>query len=146
MCAGAIYSTLFLLQALQKRQLGFLISLYLLGPEFAPTGHACSYFDCHTVSLYFVPGGEVCPGKALQHCKEGSQVPTGLICFVGYSQYLHFFTSNGSLNLLCALLYGNPYKGHVLFFFLPSEPRRVAATKTKEKKKHQGFVKRVSGG
>ena len=121
MCAGAIYSTLFLLQALQKRQLGFLISLYLLGPEFASTGHACSYFDCHTVSLYFVPGGEVCPGKALQHRKEGSQVPTGLICFVGYSQYLHFFTSNGSLNLLCALLYGNPYKGHVLFFFFTPE-------------------------
>ena len=136
MCAGAIYSTLFLLQALQKRQLGFLISLYLLGPEFAPTGHACSYFDCHTVSLYFVPGGEVCPGKALQHRKEGSQVPTGLICFVGYSQYLHFFTSNGSLNLLCALLYGNPYKGHVLFFFLP---QKSGCYKNKRKEKASRF-------
>ena len=36
--------TLFLLQALQKWQLGFLVSLYLLGPEFAPTVHARSYF------------------------------------------------------------------------------------------------------
>ena len=36
--------TLFLLQALQKWQLGFLVSLYLLGPEFAPAAHARSYF------------------------------------------------------------------------------------------------------
>ena len=35
---------LFLLQALQKWQLGFLVSLYVLGPEFAPTAHARSYF------------------------------------------------------------------------------------------------------
>ena len=36
--------TLFLLQALQKWQLGFLVSLYILGPEFAPPAHAHSYF------------------------------------------------------------------------------------------------------
>ena len=41
--------TLFLLQALQKWQLRgfwgvFLVSLYPLGPEFAPTAHARSYF------------------------------------------------------------------------------------------------------
>ena len=33
-----------LLWALQKWQLGFLVSLYLLGPEFAPLVHAHSYF------------------------------------------------------------------------------------------------------
>ena len=34
---------LFLLQVLQKRQLGFSVSLYILGPECAPTAHARSY-------------------------------------------------------------------------------------------------------
>ena len=37
-------NTMFLLQALQKCQLGFLITLYLSHPEFAPTGLAGSYF------------------------------------------------------------------------------------------------------
>ena len=37
-------SILILPQASQKRQLQFLVSLYLLGPEFAPTAHACDYF------------------------------------------------------------------------------------------------------
>ena len=37
-------NTPFLLQALQKWQLGSLVSLYLLGPEFASTAHARSYF------------------------------------------------------------------------------------------------------
>ena len=45
-----------LLQALQKWQLGFLVSLYLWGPDFAPTEYACHYFLSHSVSLYFVPG------------------------------------------------------------------------------------------
>ena len=37
-------NTQFLLPALQKWQLGFFCLLYLLGPEFAPTGNAHSYF------------------------------------------------------------------------------------------------------
>ena len=37
-------NTLFLLQALQKWQLGFLVSWYLLRPEFAPTAHALGCF------------------------------------------------------------------------------------------------------
>ena len=36
--------TWFLLQSLQKGQLAFSISLYLLGPEFALNVHARSYF------------------------------------------------------------------------------------------------------
>ena len=37
---GGMSSTLLLLQALQKWQLGFLVSLYLLGPDFAPSMQA----------------------------------------------------------------------------------------------------------
>ena len=32
--------------------------------EFAPRAHAHSYFSSHTVSLYSVAGGEVCPGTS----------------------------------------------------------------------------------
>lgn len=49
------------------------ISLYLLGPELAPAVRAHSYFQSRTISLHFVPGGEVCPGAS-----KGSQVPTCL--------------------------------------------------------------------
>ena len=52
LCAGRMCSkypaftanTLFLLQAPQKWQLGFLVSWYLFRPEFAPTAHAQGYF------------------------------------------------------------------------------------------------------
>ena len=37
-------NTLFLLQALQKWKLGFLVSSYLLRPEFAPTAYALGCF------------------------------------------------------------------------------------------------------
>ena len=66
MCDGGIRSTLLLLQALHKWRLGSLVSLYLLGPEFSPTAHACCCFQSYTLSLYFVVPGEVCPGAALQ--------------------------------------------------------------------------------
>ena len=39
-------------------------SLCIFCPEFAPTLHACSYFHSHTVSLYFVAGGEMCAGAS----------------------------------------------------------------------------------
>ena len=45
-----------------KVQLGFLVSLYLLGQEFAPTVHVRNCFSSHTVSLHFVALGEMCPG------------------------------------------------------------------------------------
>ena len=44
-----------------------------LGTELAPTVHALSYLQSHTVSLHFVAEGEVCPGAS-----NGSQVPTCL--------------------------------------------------------------------
>ena len=53
------------LKALQKWKLGFLVSLYLLGAEFAPVVPAGSYFESHTVSLYLVAPGEVCPGASI---------------------------------------------------------------------------------
>ena len=52
---------LFLLQALQKSQVGFLVSVSF-GPEFAPSAYAQSYFQSCVISLYFVSAGEVCPG------------------------------------------------------------------------------------
>ena len=64
LCAGGMLSALLLLQALQKWQLGFLIFCFFLGPEFAPTAHALSYFLSHIVSLYFVAQGEVYPGAS----------------------------------------------------------------------------------
>ena len=50
-----------------------------LCPECELTAHAHSYFWSHTVSLYFVAGGEVCPGTNNAHCSKGSQVPNCLI-------------------------------------------------------------------
>ena len=58
-------------QQLQKWQLGSLVSVSC--PEFAPTGHARANFSSHTVSLYIVAGGEVCPGAGT--AAKGSQVP-----------------------------------------------------------------------
>ena len=48
-----------------KVQLGFLVSSYLLGQEFAPTMHVRNCFSSHTVSLYFVAQGVVCPGASI---------------------------------------------------------------------------------
>ena len=48
-------NTLFLLQALQKSQVGFLVSVSF-GPRICPKSH--------TVSLYFVAQGEVSPGAS----------------------------------------------------------------------------------
>ena len=67
-CAVDLRSTLLLLQALQKWQLGFLVSLYLLGPEFSPTAHTHCYFQSGTDSLYFVVPGEVCLLLLLLSC------------------------------------------------------------------------------
>ena len=58
---------------------GFFWSLCILCPECELTAHAHSYFRSHTVSLYFVAGGEVCPGTNNAHCSKGSQVPNCLI-------------------------------------------------------------------
>ena len=41
------------------------LSLCIFCPEFVPTVHARSYFQSHMVSLYFVAGGEVCPGESI---------------------------------------------------------------------------------
>lgn len=50
-----------LLQALQKWHLGFLVSCL----EFAPSVHAYSSFQYHTISCYFVDRGDVCPGASM---------------------------------------------------------------------------------
>ena len=70
--------TLFLLQALQKWQLGFLVSLYLLDPEFAPTVHACSYFSPILFLCILLLKERCVQVQALQHCSKGSQVPVCL--------------------------------------------------------------------
>ena len=69
--AGGMPSTLLLLpipcfcyRLFKSGSWVFLVSLYLLGPEFAPTAHARSYFLSHIVSLYFVAQGEVYPGAS----------------------------------------------------------------------------------
>ena len=61
--AGGIHSTLFLFLALQKWWLGFVFFLSCY-PEFAPSAHACSYFQSLIISLYFVAQGDVCPGAS----------------------------------------------------------------------------------
>ena len=79
-CAGGMCSTLLLVRHLvfapgsSKVSVGFLlVSLYLLGPEFALTAHARSYFWSQTVSLYFVAQGEVCPGASIARKGPRSQ-------------------------------------------------------------------------
>ena len=47
-----------------KVAVGFLVSLYLWVQNL-PQLHMCSYFQSHTVSLYFVAGREVCPGASI---------------------------------------------------------------------------------
>ena len=129
---------------------------HLQYPIFAPGSSkvAVGFFD-----LFVCSGSRICPNRACMRLllvsysffvfccwRRGvsgasiaalqKRVPGPILSrlFCGLLPIPTFFTSNGSLNLLCALLYGNPYKGHVLFFFfLPSEPRRVLATKRKEK-------------
>ena len=71
-------STLPLLLAPQKWQLGLLVSLHLLGQEFAPTVHICSCFSSHTGSLHFVVQGAVCPGASTAALGPGSQFPPRL--------------------------------------------------------------------
>lgn len=63
---------LFLLQALQKWQLDFGVSFYLLGPEFAPTT-ACMH-------LFLVPYGFFifcCSWRGVSRCKHCSTVAKG---------------------------------------------------------------------
>ena len=50
-----------------------------------------------------------------KHCSTEKKGPLSHL-FWGLLPIPTLFTFNGSLNLWCALLYGNPYKGHVLFF------------------------------
>ena len=65
---------LLLFQALQKWQLGFLVSLYLLS-RICPNCQARSYFQSHTVFFVFFLLEERCVQvQALQHCSKGSQV------------------------------------------------------------------------
>ena len=66
---GGMFSTLVLLPTpcfcfwlFRNGSCGFFWSLCILCPEFELTAHAHSYFWSHTVSLYFVAGGEVCSG------------------------------------------------------------------------------------
>ena len=68
---GGMCSTLLLLQALQKCQLGFLVSLYLLS-RICPTC-TCTrlVLVLYSFLVFFAPG-EVCVQmQALQHCREG---------------------------------------------------------------------------
>lgn len=127
-----------------KAAVGFLTSC-IFWVHLCPTGHACSYFDCNSFFVFVPGGGGV---SRYKHCSTAKKGPRSQrVSFVcGYSQYLHFFYFKRIFKFISALLYGNPlYKGHVLLFFT-SEPRRVLIQKRKEKKKHQGFVKHVSGG
>ena len=84
MHAGGKHSILFLfpIPFLCSRPFksGSLVSLYLLGLEFAPTAQAYSYFQSHTVSLHFVAQGEVCTDANIAALQQlGSQVPACLI-------------------------------------------------------------------
>ena len=54
-------------------QLEFLVSLYRLDPELAPTVHARSYFESHAVSLYFVAPGEMHPSVGIAEKGPRSQ-------------------------------------------------------------------------
>ena len=112
---------------------------HLQYPIFAPGSSkvAVGFFD-----LFVCSGSRICPNRACMRLllvsysffvfccwRRGvsgasiaalqKRVPGPILSrlFCGLLPIPTFFTSNGSLNLLCALLYGNPYKGHVLFFF-----------------------------
>ena len=76
-----MYSTklFFLLQAPQKSQLGFSVSLYLLGQEFAQAAHACKLF-LGPFSFFVFCWRGVSSAASTQHCSRGSQPP-------GLSQY-----------------------------------------------------------
>ena len=74
-CAGIIPRTLLF-------QLGFLS----FHSQLSPTWHVCSYFQSLIISLYFVAGGDHCPGestKAKVH-RFRFQVPADLTCAVGH--------------------------------------------------------------
>ena len=140
---------------------------HLQYPIFAPGSSkvAVGFFD-----LFVCSGSRICPNRACMRLllvsysffvfccwRRGvsgasiaalqKRVPGPILSrlFCGLLPIPTFFTSNGSLNLLCALLYGNPYKGHVLFFFFYPQNLEECLLQ-KEKKKHQGFVKHVNGG
>ena len=66
-------NTLFFAPGSSKVAVGY---FDLFCPEFAPTVHTQTYFWSHTVSLYFVPGDEVCPGGSI--VAKGSQAPACL--------------------------------------------------------------------
>ena len=103
LCAGGMHSTLRLLQTLQKWQLGILVSLYFC-PEFAPTAHEQSYFWSHIIYLYFVSGGEVCPGANTAALQQRIPVCPTLLAppylFPPYSPCTIFPTLTDSLNLV----------------------------------------------
>ena len=71
LCARGMRSTLlllltpFLLSALQKWLLGFLVFLYLFVHNLPQLQHAHSYFQSLIVSLYFVAQGDICPGASM---------------------------------------------------------------------------------
>ena len=55
---------------------GSWIFLVFFSPEFAPTGHAHSYFSSLIVSLYSVVQGEVCPGASFAALQQRGLGPS----------------------------------------------------------------------
>lgn len=126
------FTALFLLQALQKRQLGFLIS-FVSSVQFASIGmHAVTLTV--TASLHFVPGGRGVSSTSIAAPQRRGPSPNGSHLFCGLLPIPTFFLLQiDLLNLLCALLYGNPYKGHVLSFY-PQNPEECLLQKKKKRK------------
>ena len=82
-------NTLFLLLALQKWQLDFLVFLYLFVHNL-PHLRMHSYFQSHIISLYFVAGGDICPGASISAKGARSQVPACLtVSSQGYNTAVH---------------------------------------------------------
>ena len=78
---------LLLLWALQKWQLGFLVSLYLLS-RICPNCAACSQFQSHIVSLYFVAQERFVQVQVLQQRVPDPSLSPGddgrvLLCLLG---------------------------------------------------------------
>ena len=81
-----------------------LFGLCIFCPEFAPTAHAQSYFWSHIIYLYFVSGGEVCPGANTAALQQRIPVCPTLLAppylFPPYSPCTIFPTLTDSLNLV----------------------------------------------
>ena len=89
-------------------QLGFLISLYLLGPDFAPTVHVPVIFSPIQFLCNLLLEERCVQVQALQLCSEGSQVPG--LCQQHSSRvprkiYSISLQPNHSLSALCPVLF-----------------------------------------